>query len=162
AKFTEFLQKFANHANANAARYGLALCLIDGPERNFEKALEPLNQLAANANLPEHPYAVYYLGLCQRGLALNDLAQAATKQGPEQQQLRSRADGRMNEAAKHFGNALTAFTAKLPKSGAPKDLPKELDWAARARCDRAEMELRLSKFKEARTTAEPLTKDPLL
>src|SRR4051794_24674264 len=44
AKFQEFLQKFGGHAQVNAARYGLSLCYIDGPERNFEKAIEPLNQ----------------------------------------------------------------------------------------------------------------------
>ena len=165
ARFTEFLQKFGGHPQVNSARYGLALCLIDGPERNFEKAIEALNLLAGNGGIPEHPYAVYYLGLAHRGLGMTDLALAATKQGPEQQQIRGRAEGRFNEAAKHFGTAMNAFTAKLPKGELPKDLkelPKELNWAARARCDLAEMELRLSKAKEARATAEPFTKDPLL
>jgi TolA-binding protein len=165
ARFTEFLQKFGGHPQANSARYGLALCYIDGPERNFEKAIEPLNPLAGNAGLPEHPYALYYLGLAQRGIGLNDLALAATKQGPEQQQIRTRAEGRFTTAAQQFANAAKAFAAKLPKGELPKDakdLPKELDWAARALCDQAEMELRLGKAKEARATAEALTKDPLL
>ena len=165
ARFREYIQKFGNSPQAGAARYGLALCLIDGPERDFQKALEPLNQLAGNTSLPEHPYAIYYLGLAQRGLALNDLVQASSKQGGEQQQLRSRAEGHLAEAAKHFAAATSAFTAKLPKGEMPKnlkELPKELHWAARARCDQAEMELRLSKVKEARATAEPFTKDPWL
>ncbi len=161
-KFQEFLQKFGGHPQANAARYGLALCFIDGPERNFEKAIEPLNQLAGNTAFPDHPYAVYYLGLAQRGMGLNELAQAATKQGNEQQQLRARAEGRFNEAARYFAAAASAFSAKLPKGDVPKELPKELDWAARARCDQAEMELRVNKLKEARATSEPFTKDPLL
>ncbi len=163
SKFSEFLQKFGGHPQANAARYGLALCYIDGPERNFEKAIEPLNPLAGNANLPEHPYAVYYLGIAKRGLALNDLALAGMKQGPEQQQIQQRANSRLTEAAGHFAAATNAFSAKVGKiEGMPKELPKELDWAARARADQAEMELRLGKYKEAKAAAEPFTKDPLL
>jgi len=161
-KFAEYVQKFGGNPNANAARYGLALCFIDGPERNFEKALESLNPLAGNTNFPDHPYAVYYLGLAHRGIGINDLALAATKQGPEQQQIRGRAEGRFNEAAKYFATAVTAFTAKLPKGELPKDPPKEVAWIARARCDQAEMELRLGKAKEARATAEPFTKDALM
>jgi TolA-binding protein len=162
-KFSEFLQKFGNHPQASAARYGLALCYVDGPERNFEKAIEPLNPLVGNTGLPEHPYAAYYLGIAKRGLALNDLALAATKQGGEQQQIQQRAQGRFTEAAGHFAAATTSFTAKVGKiEGTPKELPKELDWAARARADQAEMELRLGKIKEAKATAEPFTKDPLL
>src|SRR5260370_24842864 len=30
ARFREFLQRFAAHREANAARYGLALCLVEG------------------------------------------------------------------------------------------------------------------------------------
>ncbi len=162
ARFQEFVQKFSGHPQVNSARYGLALSYLDGPERNFEKAIEPLTALAGNAGFPEHAYAVYYLGLAQRGVALNDLALAATKQGDEQKQIRGRAESRFHEALKQFTTALTEFTAKLPKGEIPKELPKEVDWAARARCDKAEMELRLNKFKEAFATAEPFTKDPVL
>lgn len=162
-KFSEFLQKFGGHPQANAARYGLALCYLDGPERNFEKAIEPLNPLVGNTALPEQPYAVYYLGIAKRGLALNDLALAATKQGSEQQQIQQRAQARFGEAAGHFAAATSAFTTKVGKiEGMPKELPKELDWAARSRADQAEMELRIGKIKEAKATSEPFTKDPLL
>lgn len=162
-KFSEFLQKFGGHPQANSARYGLALCHIDGPERNFEKAIEPLGQLAGNAALSEQPYAVYYLGIAKRGQALSDIALASTKQGGEQQQIQQKAQARLTEAASHFAAATTAFTAKIGKiDGMPKELPKELDWAARSRADQAEMELRLGKIKEAKATAEPFAKDPLL
>src|SRR4029077_1184320 len=40
--------------------------------------------------------------------------------------------------------------------------PPDADWAARARCDSAEMELRLGKAKEARTFVEPFVKDSAL
>ncbi|MCE9532725.1 MAG: tetratricopeptide repeat protein [Planctomycetes bacterium] len=160
-KYQEYIQKYANQPQVNAARYGLAVCMIDGPDRNYEKAIEPLNQLVGNTALPEHPYAVYYMGIAQRGQALSELSQAAAKQGGEQQKHLVQAENKLREAAKHFATAVTAFTARLPKEMA-KDLPKELDWAARARCDQAEMELRLNKPKEAKVTAEAFTKDPLL
>src|SRR5207248_8607956 len=38
----------------------------------------------------------------------------------------------------------------------------DAEWAARARCDQAEIELRLGKNKEARATAEPFVKDAAL
>lgn len=161
AKFQEYVQKFGGMPGVHSARYGLALCHLDGPEQNFEKALEPLGHLVGNTAIPEYPYALYYLGLANRGLAINDLNLAATKQGDEQRQIQARAQGRLNEAARLFTAATTTFSTKLPKE-MPKDLPKELDWAARARCDQAEMELRSNKTKEARATTEPFVKDPLL
>src|SRR6266702_2038414 len=42
ARFREFLQKFGGHKDANSARYGLALCLIEGPDRNYTEALQLL------------------------------------------------------------------------------------------------------------------------
>ena len=76
AKFQELFQKFSGHPQVNAARYGLALSYIDGAERNFEKAIDPLNALAGNAGFPEHANAVYYLVFAHRGIAMNDLASA--------------------------------------------------------------------------------------
>jgi hypothetical protein len=160
-KFQEYLQKFGNHPQASSARLALGICYIDGSERNFEKAVVPLTHLVGNTALPEQPYANYYLGLAKRGIAMNQLAAAATKQGDEQKQIRARAEIGFAEAAKYFATAANAFTAKLPKEET-KELPKELEWAARSRCDQAEMELRANKIKEARATAEPFTKDPLL
>src|SRR5437763_685401 len=63
-RYAEFLQKFGNHPQANQARYQLALAYLDAPERNFDKALESLGPIVGNAGLPEHPYALYYAGLC--------------------------------------------------------------------------------------------------
>ncbi len=163
AKFLEYLQKFSNQPGVNGARYGLALSFIESPERNYEKAIEQLTPLAGNASLPEYPTALYYLALSQRGMALNDLTLAATKQGEEQKQLRARADGRLVEAARQFAAAANAFTAALPKAEVePKELSKEQEWAARARCDQAEMELRLNKNKEARAATEPFLKNKQL
>ncbi len=157
-RFTEFLQKFGGHPQANAARYQLALAYIDSPDRNFDKAIEQLNPLVGNAGLPEHPLALYHAGLSLRGLGLRELDQAVAKPN-EAPQLKQRADGRFNEAAQRFQQAIAAFTTKLPKE-IGDTVPAELNWAARSRCDQAEMELRVGKFKEAKATAEPFAKEP--
>jgi len=156
-RFGEFLQKFGNHPQANTARYQLALAYLDAPERNFDKALEALGPLLGNAGVPEHALAQYYAGLCARGLGLRELDQMAAKPN-EAQQIKQRADGRFVEAAQRFGQATAAFTAKWPKEAGDAP-PPDLDWAARSRCDQAEAELRVGRFKEAKATTEPFTKD---
>ncbi|MGH7173975.1 MAG: tetratricopeptide repeat protein, partial [Gemmataceae bacterium] len=104
----------------------------------------------------------YYLGLSQRGLGTKALAQALAKPR-EANQHRNTARQRFEEANKHFAAAVAAFTARIPKTAnAPKETPIELEWAARARCDRAEMLLRIRKAKEARTVAEPFLQDAQL
>ncbi|HEY7153201.1 MAG TPA: tetratricopeptide repeat protein [Gemmataceae bacterium] len=154
-RFREFLKKYGGHKEANAARYGLALCLIDGPTKDYNAALQQLQPLAGDKNLPEHPFVLYYLGLSQRGLGAQALAQAAAKPNEANQQ-RNTAQQRFDEASKNFAAAVTAFTARIPKMDEPpKETPIEVEWAARARCDLAEMLLRLHKAKEARSVTEP-------
>jgi TolA-binding protein len=156
-RFTEFLQKFGGHPQANTARYQLALAYLDSPERNFDKAMEALGPIVGNAGLPEHALALYHAGLCARGLGLRELAQMAAKPN-EAQQIKQRADGRFVEAAQRFAQAAAAFSAKWPKE-AGETPPPDLDWAARSRCDQAEAELRVGRLKEAKATTEPFTKD---
>src|SRR5688500_10510649 len=55
-RFREFLTKFAGHREAPAARYGLALCLLEGPERDYKTAAEQLQQIAGNREMPEYPF----------------------------------------------------------------------------------------------------------
>ena len=156
-RYGEFLQKFGGHAQANAVRYQLALAYLESPERNFDKALENLNPLLGNPALPEHAYALYYAGLCLRGQGLREI-DGATAKPNEAPQFKQRADQRFNEAAQRFSGAVGAFTAKLQKDANAKPSP-DVDWAARSRCDQAEMELRLGKAKEAKATTEPFAKE---
>jgi TolA-binding protein len=154
-RFREFLGKYGNHKEANAARYGLALCLIDGPTKDYNGAIQQLQPLAGNKDLPEHPFILYYLGLSQRGLGTQALAQAFAKP-QEANQHRTTAQQRFEEAGQQFAAAVAAFTERIPKAGPPpKETPIELEWAARARCDQAEMLLRLHKAKEAQALAVP-------
>jgi TolA-binding protein len=161
-RFREFLSKFAGHKEANAAHYGLALCLLEGPARDYNQALQHLQPLVNNKEFPEHPFVLYYLGLAQRGLGTQALEQAAAKP-PEANAQRVAAQQRFEDASKSFASAVSAFTERIPKDDkANKKTPTELEWAARARCDQAEMLLRLHKAKEARAVAEPFLKDAQL
>ena len=47
-RFREFLAKYGGNKDVPAARYGLALCLMDGPTKDHDKALEQLTQLAGH------------------------------------------------------------------------------------------------------------------
>ncbi|HJZ54121.1 MAG TPA: tetratricopeptide repeat protein [Gemmataceae bacterium] len=148
-KFREFLQKFGGHKDANAARYGLGLAILDLPDRNYPQAIEALGPPAGDANFPDRPLAVYYLAVAHRGQGLKELAEGVAKPN-EMPQRQQAATGRFTEAAKFFAQARELFEKKNPPDG---------EWAARCRCDTAEMELRTNKLKEARATAEPFAKD---
>jgi tetratricopeptide (TPR) repeat protein len=159
-RFREFLQKFGGHKSAPSARYGLALALIEGPAKDYPAAVNELNQLAGNKALPEYPFVLYYLGLAQRGQGVGALEQALAKPA-EAAGHRGTAAQRFDEASRSFAQALAAFGEKLPKA-AGKDLPRQWEWAARARCDLAEMLLRQGKAKEAQDAAKLFTADAAL
>ncbi len=159
AKFREFVQKFGGHKDANSARYGLALCLLEGPDKNFTEAIQLLQPLSGDKNFTDHPYVFYYLGHCQRGLGVRELALAATKPA-EANQRRQEANRRFDEAVRSYAAAAEVFTARAKKiDPQPKELSTEAEWAARARCDQAEMQLRTQKTKEARDSVAPFLTD---
>jgi TolA-binding protein len=149
-RFREFLQKYGNHKEANAAKYGLALCLIDGREKDYQGAVDQLQALAGAKDMPEHPFVLYYLGLARRGLGIKELELALSKP-QEAKERRNAATQHFAQAEQQFAAAVTAFATKIKDTGA-KEPPMELQWAARARCDQAEMQLRGNKAKEARET----------
>lgn len=153
-RFREFIAKFANHKDVTTARYGLALSLMDGPNRDEAAAAEQLQILAGNPALPERPYVLYHLGRAQRGLGTRELAAALAKPA-ETAAHRAAANQRFEEAAKQFTAALAAFAGHVKS-------PADREWSARARSDLAEMQIRTLKFKEAQATAEPFFKEPAL
>src|SRR5262249_50312813 len=112
ARFREFLGKYAAHKEPPSARYGLALCLLEGPERDYAGAVAQLQPLAGNKDLPEYPSVLYHLGLAQRGVGLKELAQAAAKPA-EAAPHRAAAQQRFDEAAKQFAAAVPAFLARV-------------------------------------------------
>jgi TolA-binding protein len=160
-RFREFLSKYGNHKDANNARYGLALALLDGP-RDYNGAAEQLQALAGNKDFPEHALVLYHFGMAKRGLGLKELAEAAAKP-QEAAQRQANAKQRFEESVQQYAAALAAFTSRVKEPPADtKELPVEWEWVARARCDLSEMQLRTQKVKEAQATAEPFVKDAVL
>jgi tetratricopeptide (TPR) repeat protein len=150
-RFREFLQKFGGHKDAHAARYGLGLALLELQPADFQKAAEALSPPAGDKTFPDHPLALYYLAATHRGLGHKELAEGVARPN-EMPQRQQAANGRFNDALRFFAEARAALEKK----------PDAAEWVARARCDQAEMELRLGKTKEARATAEPFAKDAAL
>ncbi|HMF17036.1 MAG TPA: hypothetical protein VKE98_07510, partial [Gemmataceae bacterium] len=141
-RFREYLAKYGGNKEASSARYGLALSLLASPQRNYTEIRDLLQPIAGNKTLTEHPHIVYNLGLAIRGQGLGEMAIAEAKP-QEANQRRDAAKQRFEEARQQFALALAAFLARA------KDEPADLEWAARARCDQAEMQLRVGKIKEA-------------
>lgn len=149
-RFREFLQKFGGHKDAHAARYGLGLALLEVQPPDHAKAVEALAPPANEKAFPDQPLALYYLAAAQRGLGHKEIAEGVAKPNELPQRTQA-ANGRFTEALKSFAAARELFEKK-----------PDAEWAARARCDQSEMELRLGKTKEARATAEPFAKDVAL
>src|SRR5207253_2550548 len=105
-------QKYGGHKEANSARYGLAICLLEGPDRNYPEAIQNLQPLAGNKADPDHPHALYYIAHCQRALGVRELAQAATKP-QETPQRRQEAARRFEEASRSYTAAVTAFEDRI-------------------------------------------------
>lgn len=144
-KFQEVVQKFGGTPSANAARYGLALCLINSPEQDFARAIEHLTGPAGDGGFADRSQAAYQLAVCHRALGLKELEKAATDE------QRRKVEPRFAEAARWFTTARDGFDGK-----------KDDERAARCRCDAAEMLLRQDKVKEARAACEPFVKDDAL
>lgn len=144
-KFHEVLQKFGGTPSANAARYGLALCLINSPEQDFARAIEHLTGPAGDGGFAERGQAAYQLAVCHRALGLRELEKAATDE------QRKQVEPRFAEAARWFTTARDSFAGK-----------KDDERAARCLCDAAEMLLRQNMIKEARAACEPFVKNDAL
>ena len=151
-RFREFLQKFGGHKDAHSARLGLAVALLDLPDRNYQAALDAITPAANDANFADRAMALYYAGVSRRGLGQKELAEGVAKPN-EMPQRQNAANAHFTEAGKFFTSARDAFE---------KQKTPDAEWAARCRCDTAEMELRLAKMKEARATVEPFVKDEKL
>jgi TolA-binding protein len=157
-RFREFISRFGGHKDLSSARYGLALCLLEGNVRDPEKAGEQLQMLAGNKSFSEYPFVLYYLGLARRGQGIKSI-ELALARPPEAANHRNVARQRFEEAARQFADATVVFTERGKGAKSTKGLPLDLEWAARARCDQAEMLLRLHKAKEARSAVEFFTTD---
>ena len=166
ARFREFLQKFGGHKEASAARYGLGLAILDGPEkdRNLVEATQVLTQAAGDGAFANRPFALYFLGQSQRAQGMADLSIAAQPgKGPaEIVKFQNDAKPKFDAALKSFEQALNLLKPLVDKASTKEQSAEASEWVARAQADVAEMQLRLGKPKDALATAEPFLKDPVL
>jgi tetratricopeptide (TPR) repeat protein len=149
-KLREYVQKYGGHKDAQAGRLALGLAYLDAPDRDLPKAIESLTPPASDANFPDRGLALYYLGTAHRGTGLKEIEQAIGKPNEMPQRVQATIP-RFTEAGKLFVMAREQFEKK-----------NEPEWAARSRCDAAEMDLRCNRTKEARAHVEPFAKDAAL
>ena len=64
-KFREFLNKFGAHKEANAARYGLGLALLDLPQPDYQKALDAFSPAFHDPSFADRALACYYAGVAR-------------------------------------------------------------------------------------------------
>lgn len=161
-RYREYVQKFANQPEIQAARYGLGLALLEQTPRDYKAATEALTPPAGAPEFPERAAALYYLASAYRGWGQDHLAQAVAKP-QEAATLKQTANQHFAQAAQRFGDSHAAWMAR-PKSppAAGGTLPPEVEWSVRARCDQAEMLLRVEKVKEAADIVGPLVADATL
>jgi len=162
AKFREFLAKFGGHKDAPAARFGLALSLMKGTDKNYNEARELLQQVVGVKDFPEHAQALYQLALAIRGQGVHFLQLAETKPA-EAPAHRPNALRRFEETAVQLAQARAAFKKAVTEkvSDGVKELPLDHEWVARVRCDQAENFLRMEKAEEAREAVAVFLNDPV-
>ena len=160
-KFREFMRVGSGRTDMVSARYGLALCLIEGPEKDYRNAIDLLTTVTSPSyTFAERPYGLYYLGLAYRGLADQLTTQATTQPTTRAANLRGNSESNLRYAANNFGAAGDAFLAAAPKPNpAGTEVSPLLEWAAKARCDQAQILVRLGRYKEATTAVEQFAFD---
>jgi hypothetical protein len=162
SRFREFLGKFGGHKEARAAKFGLALSLLEGAEkdRNYGEAQQLLTPLAGDKSFPQQALAAYHLAHSYRSQGMSELANASGEAN-EIRKNQETANGRFDKALAAFAQALPLFRAAAKEPGG-KELTPAWEAVARVHCDVAELQLRVNKPKEARTASEPFLKDPVL
>jgi tetratricopeptide (TPR) repeat protein len=158
-RFREFLKVAPNHKEVAAARFALGLCLLEAGD--VKGATESLQQASA-VEFPDRPLALYHVGAVHRSAGVATLAQIAARPN-EVEPLRAAAMVSFGEAVKAFAAAGDMLAARV-KAGGGADGPEFStlsEWFVRARCDEAEMLLRLGKLKEAADKAWSVLADPL-
>lgn len=155
-RYREYLKTFSNQKDVNLARYGLALCLLEAPQKDYKGAIETLNPVAGVADFSERPLVLYYLALAHRGLGHESLSQGIAKP-QEAAQHRANANQQFTPAAQRFGESTAAFMARTKATPTPsaEQVAADTEWANRALCDQAEMLIRLEKLKESLDLLNP-------
>ncbi len=142
-RFREYLKTAPKGADLASAQYGLGMSLLAGP-RDLESAQAALTAAVNTPDFPERPYALYYLATSTRQLAQDLSQQAAGKPITEIAKILQQANAKLAQAAAYFAVAADAFG------------PAKADFFARARCDQAEVLLRLGQYTKAHEAIEPI------
>jgi TolA-binding protein len=160
-RFREFLKQFGSHRDVARAEYGVGLALLEGPRRDYEGAAQALQSSVGRGEFPDRAFALYYLGLARRGLAEKaekEAADAAAAKPVEAEARRNAASQRFSEAAGSFTEAANLFKARAG-SASGAEAATNLEWTVRARCDLADLLLRLGRNKETADAAEACLKE---
>ena len=164
-RYREFLKTFGGHKDAPAARYGLALAILDQPTppANYNEVFDLLRPVAENQAFPDRALAAARIGMTYRLLANQALSQAWQKPTEAPQHINT-ANQQFNESLKWFAMAEAAFRAKAGAMPVPDNaiVPSDWEWVARVRCDQAEAQIRLNKLPEAAALLDAFEKEPTL
>jgi len=162
-RYREFLQKHARRAEAPAVRLALARIFAEGPQRDYPAALEQLAPLRTDKEFNDRPHAWYLTGVAQRAMGEQQWQQSVAK--PEVAEPREAAKRFFQQAKTSFGTAASAFAARAGnsmQSPADQPLPDDLEWAFHAKCDQAELMLRLNSPPEALAALTAILDHPRL
>lgn len=96
-------------------RYGLGLALLEGPQKDYEGAIQALQPVVGVADFPDRGLALYSIGVAFRGMGRATQAQAEAKPA-EAAALRNAAKQRFGQAEAQFGAAAEAFIAEAKKA----------------------------------------------
>jgi len=157
-RFGEYVRQYRDYGGRYAAQYGLAMCLLTRPQRDYQALHDAFRDAAASSSLPERPFALYYYAAALRALGAQAERQAAAKPPAEAAKLQDTARRHFTEAANQFGSAADAFAERARRQSADPNA-HEPEWAARARCDQAEAMLRLKAYPEAEKAARTVLAD---
>jgi TolA-binding protein len=156
-RFREVLIRYAKTPSITPARFWLAVCLIDGHDKNYKEAVDLLDAVAEGAKDVDLPKLVYYRATGNRGLGYHALVLAATNPKDVQKHQQESVD-RLTKAAVQFQSARALFEKRAAKKGKwspdAKELPADIEEAARCTCETAEVLLRLGSYKDAAQTSK--------
>jgi TolA-binding protein len=131
------------------ARFFLAVCLVDGHDKDNIGALKMLDSLKGDEKNIDHLEVSYYRALALRGHGASAML-LATQQPKDEAKHRAKAAEYFGQAAEEFARARDAFLKRAGAAAADaKPQPPDFERGLQAACDRLEMLCRLAKYKEA-------------
>ncbi|MEZ0264752.1 MAG: tetratricopeptide repeat protein [Phycisphaerae bacterium] len=166
-RFREYLRiASAGRLEMAAARYGLGVSIIES-QRDYRAATDVLVYAAQTKGFRDQGLAAYYLGVAQRGWIEQAKLEAAKPADPGARKPPQRPSDEilLRNAGQNFALAADllaerAAADKITVAPDAKELPADLEWVARARCDQAEVLLRVGRYKEAWVAADRVANDP--